>query len=396
MRTREEDKDRTFFAPAARSDAAGIVREIEAFRPKIEGDPFFDVSPSVLLVLNRNRQIIYANESLLSFLGISKEAKAGIIGKRPGEALDCVNADAGPNGCGTGEPCQSCGAVISIMECVTEGRKSEGECLLDRKTSEGTQSVELRVTATPLTLDGSLYVIFSAVDMRDERRRGYLEGVFLHEIRNGAGNILSLSGLLKDGGGELQLSELNEMIEQASLNLIRDIDGHKMLVEAESRTLKTEPVNFCALQLLERLKKGFEGKRWGEDRTVEISPNSQDVGIFGDPAILERALGNLLRNALEASKPGEAALLSCGPSVVEGNAEFEVRNSLQMQPEVQFHVFQKSFSTKGALRGIGTYMARLLVERYLKGSISFESSKAEGTVFHIEIPTNPSSEGAIS
>ena len=57
-----------------------------------------------------------------------------------------------------------------------------------------------------------------------------------------------------------------------------------------------------------------------------------------------------------------------------------------MPPEVQLQVFNRSFSTKGNGRGIGTYSIKLLCERYLKGKVSFVSSAEQGTIFKVTLP----------
>ncbi len=57
-----------------------------------------------------------------------------------------------------------------------------------------------------------------------------------------------------------------------------------------------------------------------------------------------------------------------------------------MPREVQLQIFQRSFSTKGLGRGLGTYSVRLLTERYLKGSVSFTSSAEFGTTFRVRCP----------
>jgi hypothetical protein len=58
---------------------------------------------------------------------------------------------------------------------------------------------------------------------------------------------------------------------------------------------------------------------------------------------------------------------------------------------VRLQVFRRSFSTKPpAGRGIGTYSAKLITERYLGGSLSFTSSEEEGTTFTVTLPArNP-------
>jgi sensor histidine kinase regulating citrate/malate metabolism len=50
-------------------------------------------------------------------------------------------------------------------------------------------------------------------------------------------------------------------------------------------------------------------------------------------------------------------------------------------------VFRRSYCTKSTVgRGIGTYSAKLIMERYLGGSLTFTSSEEEGTTFAVVLP----------
>ncbi len=73
----------------------------------------------------------------------------------------------------------------------------------------------------------------------------------------------------------------------------------------------------------------------------------------------------------------------------KGALEFRIHNPAAIPDEVQLQVFQRSFSTKGTGRGLGTYSAKLITERYLKGRISFTSSTDEGTTFRVAFPVDP-------
>ncbi|MBK7188571.1 MAG: hypothetical protein IPH86_07860 [bacterium] len=57
-----------------------------------------------------------------------------------------------------------------------------------------------------------------------------------------------------------------------------------------------------------------------------------------------------------------------------------------MPRTVQLQVFQRSFSTKGRDRGIGTYSIKLLTEKYLGGKASFVSDEGQGTTFSVTLP----------
>lgn len=57
-----------------------------------------------------------------------------------------------------------------------------------------------------------------------------------------------------------------------------------------------------------------------------------------------------------------------------------------MLHEVQAQVFQRSFSTKGNDRGLGTYSMKLFGENYLKGKVYFQSDADKGTTFFLALP----------
>ncbi len=92
----------------------------------------------------------------------------------------------------------------------------------------------------------------------------------------------------------------------------------------------------------------------------------------------------MLKNALEASPSGSTVCLG-----FDGEPEactFWCRNEGVIPREVALQIFQRSFSTKGHGRGIGTYSIKLLGERYLGGVVSFTTSPGEGTRFQLRLP----------
>jgi sensor histidine kinase regulating citrate/malate metabolism len=93
---------------------------------------------------------------------------------------------------------------------------------------------------------------------------------------------------------------------------------------------------------------------------------------------------NLARNAFEATRAPEVVTL--GATTVGEKAVFTVHSPGVMSRAVQMQMFQRSFSTKGTGRGIGTYSVRLLTENYLGGSVDFTSVEESGTTFRIHLP----------
>jgi sensor histidine kinase regulating citrate/malate metabolism len=117
---------------------------------------------------------------------------------------------------------------------------------------------------------------------------------------------------------------------------------------------------------------------------VVIRKTAGKCTITTDKRLLRRVLGNMLKNALEASSPGQVVSLEF---TSQGETLVTVHNESAMPEEVKLQVFQRSFSTKGGKgRGIGTYSMKLLAERYLHATVGFNSSSAEGTAFWIRLP----------
>ena len=92
----------------------------------------------------------------------------------------------------------------------------------------------------------------------------------------------------------------------------------------------------------------------------------------------------MIKNGLEACRIGETLLVGC--RLVDNTIEFWVHNPGVIPDEVRLQIFQRSFSTKGPGRGLGTYSIKLLGERYLNGKVYFHSTIEHGTTFVIRLP----------
>ena len=114
-----------------------------------------------------------------------------------------------------------------------------------------------------------------------------------------------------------------------------------------------------------------------------INAGHSDVLFFSNRKLLERVLGNMITNALEASTVGDQVTLEWTSS--GDRVEFKVNNPAVIPPGDCSSIFTKSFSTKGTERGFGTYGMRLL-SQYLNGEVSFVSEQGQGTTFLATYP----------
>jgi len=372
----------TEFAPAERSTA----EELERQRRMFEGEQFFcDMVarlPEVVLVLNGNRQTVFANHAALAMLRMDSLDEA--LGRRPGELVSCIHARETPGGCGTTSFCRYCGAVNAILQS-QEGRPAVDECRLTVERNASQEALDLRVWANPIDLRGERFTVFVVADIADEKRKAFLERLFLHDILNTATAIQGFSQLLGSGVAQgPQREQFAQRVGTLSGRLVEEIHTHRVLIEAENGDLRP---HFSPLNVAEILQTVFEAYHRPDhldQRNLQLAPDTPDLVLATDPVLLGRVLGNMVKNALEASLPGDTVTL--GARAKEGGICFWVHNPTAMPERVRLQVFSRSFSTKGAGRGLGTYSMKFLTERYLGGRVEFSSSEAEGTTFRAWYP----------
>ena len=369
----------TKYAPAERAAFKTIQRQEKTFAGFALMLTVLNAVPDSLVILNQERQIVYANRAFQQVVALNGHHSP--IGLRPGEALNCVHAHQTDGGCGTTEFCTTCGAVKAILQ-AQRGKENVQECRITRTAVSGDEeALDLRVWATPFQHNGELYTIFAVSDIGDEKRRQTLERIFFHDIRNTAGAIQGLAELLaiSDDSEDIKAFDFSGLLEQASVQLIDEIDAQRQLLAAESGELAPENSLAHSLPLLQEIVNLYSRHVVSENRLLRVDSQAQNIAFVTDRALLRRVLGNMVKNGLEACQPGEMVTIGCDR--FDGYARFWVHNPVHMPRQIQLQVFQRSFSTKGNGRGLGTYSMKLLSEQYLNGRVSFQSSPAEGTVF---------------
>lgn len=369
----------TYFATPERTSAEELNRQ----HVILAGDEglrhLLDAMPEFVMVVGPTRQILLGNRAVVSFA--TSQGCQAFIGARPGEILSCRHALAAPAGCGTGEACRTCGAVEAILAGLA-GNSACHECRVLRETPHGVEALDLKVWGTPFRWQGLALALVIAVDISDEKRRKVLERIFFHDILNTAGAISGLTELLVDG--IISLDEAKDNLMEATRMLVEEIRGQRELLAAENNEIAVHPVPLQSRQFLEALALTYRNTPLGRDRMLVIDPDGCEAIFSSDERLLGRVVGNLIKNALEASPAGDTVTLGC--AVTGEEISFWCQNSGVMPREVQLQIFNRSFSTKEPGRGIGTYSVKILTERYLKGRVAFTSTVAEGTIFTATYP----------
>lgn len=376
---------KTHFAPPERLKKEDALAQYKAVSSYEFVREIFDALPYIAIIVNKERQVVFSNGVLLEMFGISDITEA--VGLRPGELVGCIHHDETEFGCGTSASCRYCDAIRAVLESWERKEKVSREARITSVINGREVHFDLLVTSTPFEKDGNEFAIVSISDIGDEKRRRSLERVFFHDIINTAGGLKGLMDLITRAKDPAKVEELFPIAYDVSEMLIDEILAQKDLLAAENNDLTVMKKSANSLKVARRAVEQIMHHPVSRKKTITIDPDSESVDFTTDENLLKRVLVNMLKNALEASSTGEEIVIGCRSR--NETVKFAVSNPGHIPPDVQAQLFQRSFSTKGKNRGIGTYSMKLFTEDYLGGELSFTSSKENGTSFVASIPAMP-------
>ena len=241
----------------------------------------------------------------------------------------------------------------------------------------------MKISTTPFDLEGRQYTILCATDVSGEQRRKVLERVLFEGVLGGTKEIGQRAEELQSAGVE-ELHLFREDTSQFSHTLVEEIHDHRLLMAAEKGELYIHPRNVETQDMLKAVVCLFEDREEAKGRILQIHRQASEGVLITDPTLLKLILGYMVKNALEACAENETVTLNVDARREE--VEFSVQNPHFIPKDVQLQIFQRGFTTKGEGRGLGTYAMKLLSEKYLKGKVSFVSTKNVGTTFRACYP----------
>lgn len=176
------------------------------------------------------------------------------------------------------------------------------------------------------------------------------------------------------------------LIKQVSGSLIEQIDTLTRIANEFSRFAqmpKADLTDFDLHQLLASICVLF-----AEDEEADVTFHSTvpEAPVRADRDQLTRVFNNLIKNALQAIPDGRHGQITVTlTQKVEYWQVAVADNGTGIPAGVQEKVFSPNFTTKSSGTGLGLAMARQMVEQG-GGTIYFETSPGEGTVFYVEWP----------
>ncbi len=299
----------TLYAPAERSAPEALEKQRRYFSDAWFFGELLHYVPDMVMILNAQRQVVYANRAVLAEVGAKDFA--ALLGKRPGEVLRCRHSDQTAGGCGTTAACRYCGSVNAVLKSQA-GRFAVEEWRLIVERDAGEAALDLKVWASPMQAGGEPFTFMAIGDISEEKRRLFLERIFLHDVLNTASALRGFSTLLGVEALDADTrGDFSRRVAALSNRIIDEIEAHRVLVAAEHGELTVAVKRLDSLRVLTEVFDAYNRPDILEERGLALAAGSAAVAFESDPTLLRRVLGNMVKNALEASIPGERVTIGC-------------------------------------------------------------------------------------
>ena len=352
----------------------------------IIANPYFDkllnCVPNIVAIINSNRQIIYSNNILLEQVKIM--SVEDVLGVRLGESVDCIHSDTEESGCGTSENCLYCGANMAIRESQKKKIVVTNECRITSEVNGYETNFEFAVTVTPLEWNKRQYSVVALNDISSSKRRLYLEKIFIHDIINKIGSLNCYLEMLQETKGNDKDNEFLKGAINLSNDITDDIVAQRELLAAEADSLIAHNIYIKTTDIINVVVNQMQHHNASQGKIIKIDSKTADETIYTDYSLIRRVVMNLVKNALEAVSQDETITIGCDKR--KNEFVLWVHNPTFISREYELQIFQRSFSTKGNNRGLGTYSIKLLTEKYLGGKVNFSTNKKTGTIFRVFLP----------
>jgi len=207
---------------------------------------------------------------------------------------------------------------------------------------------------------------------------GRVAATIVHDLRNPLISILGFAKRIREGKGDIGAA--GQVIENSALNMQRIVDGVLDFAKPIRLELKKEDIHRVVKQACDSCK------IIAEEKNVVLSMNlpTDPVNIEIDSFSLQRAIINLINNAIEASPKGQRVIIRT--ETEKNHAVVKVKDfGSGMDKETLENIFIPFYSKKDKGTGLGMAIVKKVVEGH-HAKIYIESHAGRGTEVRIELP----------
>ncbi|MDX1695220.1 MAG: response regulator, partial [Ketobacteraceae bacterium] len=221
-----------------------------------------------------------------------------------------------------------------------------------------------------------------------------------HELRTPMNGIMGATDLLSDCDSEEERNQYINDIYRSSRKMMSLVENILDFTDVESGDFR--PINkaFTLSELLEPLIIQFKGKahRKGLNFSFELDPADPQLlcRVYeADPRIIQKAMSQLLSNALKFTSRGEISVITrINKNILypeKTKLAIEIKDTgIGMKPETlkdMFIAFQQgdgTFKRQYEGLGIGLSLAKSLMDK-VEGTLSAKSSAGQGSSFTLSL-----------
>jgi two-component system heavy metal sensor histidine kinase CusS len=290
------------------------------------------------------------------------------------------------------------GGIASALIAITVTKRGLSPLAKMRRAFERIQPAHLSERIEPARWPPELRPLAASFDdmlgrLEDSfTRLSQFSADLAHELRTPIGNMLGEAqvALTRDRKPD----EYRAVIESTAAECERlsgIIDNLLFLARADSAEQQVTRSTFNARSAVEKIVSFYE--TLAEDRHIEISCDG-DAEIFADPILFNRAMGNLLDNALRFTPENGKIRIAIG--ALESGTEISVSdNGPGIAPEHLPRVFDRFYRADSSRSSSGTGLGLALVKSIADlhgGSAIIESDPGRGTTVKLTFPGEPISD----
>lgn len=358
----------------AKSTTSDALASRDKFKEAVEA------AQDIIILLTPSGLVTYANKALERTTGFKLEH---VEGKYPYETWHKIDIKDELNEAIKGVMSNKNSVVLNA-----EGKRGDG----------GLYESEIRLSPIENNNTGGIdSILMIERDISDERQRDRVKNEFIsvvsHELRTPMTVIRGYSALLAEG----KLGELNqkqkEYIDRINSETSRLLDlANDMLdlqkFDAGKADLHLEKQD--VRELLKDIVNEFEPLFAKKDLTITFEDHTEHSDSQIDKRYLNRAVTNLVQNALKFTEKGGVSVYTVNPD--KDYVVVAIKDTGSGIPQEALpHLFTKFYQASNVLNrkeegsGLGLSIVKKIVEAH-KGIVWVESLEGKGTTFYIALP----------
>jgi two-component system phosphate regulon sensor histidine kinase PhoR len=353
-------------------DTALNEQVLEATRQKDRVFAILESMAEGVLVLDPDQKILLANSVLSSILNLKKDE---ILGRYSWELFRDPDLNA-------------------MIQDGLRNRvviRKEHSLLL----SESTFEIQISPVFSEEVFLGVVAVFHDVTRLKAlEKMRSEFFANVSHEFKTPLTSILGFVETLKEGGIEdsRRRMEFLEIIEEHAKKFNCLIEELLLLSKLESDSAPFEKQELDFGEMLEKLTKLFLPAVKTARVTLKSEIHPKNLRIWAEPKSFERALSNLIDNAVKYNKEGGEILVKAFETAQEARVEVHDTGIGIPQADVarifeRFYRVDKSRDRQSGGTGLGLSIVKHILERH-GGRVQVESVLGKGSIFALSIPQN--------